>query len=389
MFIPLTYNVRSLLVRKTTTLASALGIALVVFVLASSMMLSNGIQRTLVSTGAPDRAVVLRKGADTELASSIETPAIGIILSSPGVKKEGSAPLGTGEVVVVITQEKLGTDGKVSNVQVRGVTPESLKLRSELKIVEGRPAKPGTDEVIVGSGLEGRFAGMSVGQSFELKKNRPVTVVGIFDAGGSAFDSEVWADLDTLRSTFGRDGLVSSVVVQLESEAAYDAFSDTVQHDKQLGLETFRERAYYEKQSQGTSIFISAIGFVITFFFSLGAMVGAMITMYAAISQRSREIGTLQALGFSRMAVLSSFVMESILLALVGATLGAIASLGMGAVELSMMNFQTWQEMTFSFDPSPGIILVAMIAGGVMGFLGGLLPAWRAAFTPPIAAMRG
>lgn len=389
MFIPLTYNVRSLFVRKTTTLASALGIALVVFVLASALMLSNGIERTLVSTGAHDRAVVLRKGADTELASSIENPSVGIIMSAPGVKKEGSTPIGTGEVVVVITQEKLGTDGKISNVQVRGVTPESLKLRKELKVVEGRPAKPGTDEVIVGSGLNGRFAGMAVGQSFELKKNRPVTVVGVFDAGGSAFDSEVWADLDTLRSTFGRDGIVSSVLVQLESPAAYDAFSDAVQHDKQLGLETFREQGYYEKQSQGTSLFIKAIGFVITFFFSLGAMVGAMITMYAAISQRSREIGTLQALGFSRLAVLTSFVMESILLALVGATLGAIASLGMGSVELSMMNFATWQEITFSFDPSFGIILGSMSAGGVMGFLGGFFPAWRAAFTPPIAAMRG
>jgi putative ABC transport system permease protein len=389
VFIPLNYNVRSLLVRKTTTLASALGIALVVFVLASSMMLSNGIEHTLVSTGAPDRAIVLRKGSETELASGIDNPTVGIILSAPGVKKDGTQPLGTGEVVVVITQEKLGTDGKISNVQVRGVTPQSLALRKELKIIEGRPAKPGTDEVVIGKGLVGNYAGMQVGESFELKKNRPVTVVGVFDAGGSAFDSEVWCDLDTLRGTFGREGIVSSVVVQLESEAAYDAFSDTVQHDKQLGLETFRERGYYEKQSQGTRIFITAVGFAITFFFSLGAMIGAMITMYAAISQRSREIGTLQALGFSRFAVLTSFVMESILLALGGAAIGAVASLAMGSVHLSMMNFQTWQEISFSFDPSLRVIVAAMAAGGVMGFLGGLFPAWRAAFTPPIAAMRG
>lgn len=389
MFIPLTYNVRSLFVRKTTTLATALGIALVVFVLASSMMLSNGIKKTLISAGAPDRAMVLRKGSETELASTVDTPAVGIILSAPGVKKEGSTPLGSGEVVVVIAQEKFGTEGQVSNIQVRGVTPMSYQLRKELRIVEGRPAKPGTDEVVIGSALEGNFRGMKVGESFELKKNRPVTVVGIFDGGGSAFDSEVWADIETLRSSFGRSGMSSSVLVQLESESVYDAFAAAVQHDKQLGLETFRERDYYEKQSQGTSIFVSAVGFIITFFFSLGAMVGATITMYAAISQRSREIGTLQALGFSRFAVLTSFVMESVFLALGGAAIGAVASLAMGSVKFSMMNFQTWQEMVFSFDPSPTVIIVSMVAGAGMGFLGGFFPAWRAAMTPPIAAMRG
>jgi putative ABC transport system permease protein len=389
MFIPLSYNVRSLLVRKTTTLAASLGIALVVFVLASAIMLSQGIKKTLVSAGAPDRAVVLRKGSDNELSSSIETPSVGIILSAPGIKKDASGPMGTGEVIVVLSQEKLGTDGKISNVQVRGVTPMSYTLRKEITIVDGRPAAPGTDEVVIGKSLVGNYLGMEVGQKFELKKNRPVTVVGVFDAGGSAFDSEVWCDVDTLRGTFGREGLSSSVIVQLESTTAYDAFADTVQHDKQLGLETFRETEYYEKQSQGTAIFIGAMGGIIAFFFSFGAMVGAAITMYAAIAQRSREIGTLQALGFSRFAVLTSFVVESVVLALGGAVIGAIASLGMGAVKFSMMNFQTWQEISFSFEPSVFVIVVSMLAGAVMGFLGGFFPALRAAFTPPITAMRG
>lgn len=388
MFIPLSYNIRSLFVRKATTIATGLGIGLVVFVLASSLMLSNGIRETLVSTGAPDRALVIRKGSDTELASSIENPTVGIIESAPGVKKQGSTPLGAGEVVVVIALEKLGTDGKVSNVQVRGVEPMSYKLRGELNFIAGRPAQPGTDEVVIGKALRGRFQGLDLGQSFELKKNRPVQVVGVFDAGGSGFDSEIWSDVDTLRSTFGREGLVSSVLVQLESTAGFEVFRAAMEHDKQLGLQAYRESEYYEKQSEGTSIFISAIGILVSLFFSIGAMIGATITMYAAVSQRSREIGTLQALGFSRFAVLVAFLFEATVLALIGGLVGALASLAMGAVKFSMMNFATWQEVTFSFTPSVGIIVGSALAGMVMGLIGGFFPAVRAARTKPITAMR-
>ncbi len=389
MFVPLSYNVRSLLVRKTTTFAAAFGIALVVFVLASALMLSRGIQQTLVSTGARDRALVIRKGAETELASSLTTQTTGIVMAAPGAKKEAGTTVAAREVVVVIAQEKMGSDGKISNVQVRGVEPKSYEMRKELKIIEGRPANPGTDEAVIGSNLVGNFAGMGLGQKFDLKKNRPVTVVGVFDAGGSAFDSEVWVDVDTLRSAFGREGVSSSVIVQLESPAAFDVFADAIEHDKQLGLDAFREVDYWEKQSEGTSIFISAIGIMVALFFSIGAMIGATITMYAAVSQRSREIGTLQALGFSRFAILVSFVFEAMLLALGGGLIGTIASLGMGAVRFSMMNFSTWQEISFSFDPSPGILIGSLIAGATMGFLGGLFPAVQAARMSPIDAMRG
>lgn len=389
MFVPLSYNVRSLLVRKATTFAAAFGIALVVFVLATSLMLSRGIEQTMISTGARDRALVLRKGADTELASGITPDKANLVVAAPGVKRQDGQAVVASEVVVVIAQEKLGSGGKVSNVQVRGVQPMSYTLRKELKITQGRPATPGTDEAVIGSNIAGNYAGMELGQSFELKKNRRVTVVGIFDAGGSAFDSEVWVDVDTLRATFGREGLTSSMLVQLESEGIYDVFSDAIEHDKQLDLDAFRELEYYEKQSEGTSIFITAIGVLIAIFFSMGAMIGATITMYAAVSQRSREIGTLQALGFSRFAILVSFVFEAIVLALGGGLVGVLASLLMGTVRLSMMNFATWQEISFSFDPAPGILLSALIAGGFMGFLGGLFPAIRAARLSPIEAMRG
>ncbi len=389
MFVPLSYNIRSLFVRKATTIATAFGIALVVFVLASSLMLSDGIKRTLVSTGAPDRAMVLRKGAGTELSSNVENRAVGVILSTSGVRMDGQTPLGGPEVVVVLSMEKAGTGGQITNVQVRGVTAMSYRLRSELKIVEGRAAAPGTDEVVVGKGLAGRFPALEIGKTFDLKKNRPVTVVGVFDAGGSGFDSEVWADLDTLRATFGRNGVASSVIVQLESAAAYDGFKAAVEHDKQLGLEPFRENEYYEKQSEGTSLFVTAMGVVVTFFFSLGAMIGATITMYAAVAQRRREIGTLQALGFSRFAIMMSFVFESTALALIGGAFGAVASLAMGFVKLSMMNFATFQEITFSFDPSAGVVIGSALVGAFMGVIGGFFPALSAARTPPVAAMRG
>lgn len=389
MFIPLSYNIRSLFVRRTTTIATAFGIALVVFVLASSLMLSNGIKRTLVSTGSADRAIVLRKGAGTELASNVENRTVGVILSTTGVRMDGQTPLGGPEMVIVLSMEKTGMDGKIANVQVRGVTAMSYKLRSEIRIVEGRAATPGTDEVVVGKGLAGRFPALQIGKTFELKKNRPATVVGVFDAGGSGFDSEVWGDLDTLRASFGRNGVASSVVVQLESPAAYDGFKAAVEHDKQLGLEPFRENEYYEKQSEGTSIFVTAMGAVVTFFFSLGAMIGATITMYAAVAQRRREIGTLQALGFSRLAIMMSFVFESTVLALIGGAFGAIASLAMGFVKLSMMNFATFQEITFSFDPSIGVVLGSTLIGAFMGVVGGFFPALSAARTPPVAAMRG
>lgn len=388
MLIPLSYSVRSLFVRKTTTIATALGIGLVVFVLATALMLSRGIRETLVASGQSDRALVLRQGSDAELASGIDTPNVGIILAAPGVKKEGTTPLGAGEVVVVIAASKHGAPDQVSNVQVRGVTETSVVLRKELKVLAGRPPTPGTDEAMIGKGLDGRFAGMKLGDSVELKKNRSVNVVGVFEAGGSAFESEIWVDVDTLRSTFGREGIVSSVVVQLESPSKFDAFAATVEHDKQLGMEVYREDKYYEKQSEGTSIFITALGVIIAVFFSMGAMIGATITMYAAVSQRSREIGTLQALGFSRFAVLVAFMFESIVLAFGGACLGAVASLAMSGVSFSMMNFATWQEITFSFRPSAEIILSSLIVGALMGLLGGFFPAIRAARTAPIQAMR-
>jgi len=388
--IPISYNVRSLLVRKATTIATALGIGLVVFVLSSALMLARGIRNTLVTNGSAERVKVLRKGSDTEMASGIDSNIVSLVMAAPGVKRDSEGqPLGSPEVVVVIALDKLGVgDGMVSNILVRGVPAQVLKVHPEVHVIAGRPARPGTDEVIVGKGVRGNFKGLELGSTFDLKKNRPVQVVGIFEAGGSSLESEVWCDIETLRTSFGRGSSASSVTLVLESQAAYDGLAAYIENDKQLGLEPMREKVYYDKQSEGTSLFITVIGVFIAVLFSVGAMIGAMITMYGAVSQRSKEVGTLRALGFSRGEVLFSFLIESSVLALVGGIIGSLASMAMTAMDFSMMNFATWQEIRFTFDPSPGIIGGSIAAGAVMGVLGGFFPAIRAARLSPIEAMR-
>jgi len=291
--------------------------------------------------------------------------------------------------VTVIALDKIGAEpGQVSNLTVRGVADNVMKLRPEVRILEGRPAQTGTDEVIIGQRIRGRFKGVDLGSSFDLKKNRPVKVVGVFDAQGSSFESEVWADVDTVRSSFGREGLVSSVTVKLDSPTKYDGFAQTMLNDKQLGLQVERQDVYYEKQSEATSTFVRVLGIIVAVLFSMGAMIGAMITMYAAVAQRRREVGTLRALGFSRFAVLTSFLLEASMLALIGGLLGAGCASLLSFVKFSMLNFQTWSEVVFSFRPTPGILTTAVVSGAAMGLFGGLLPAIRAARTNPVEAMR-
>jgi putative ABC transport system permease protein len=386
--IPLSYNLRNLAVRKTTSAAAGVGLALVVFVAAGVSMLSNGIRKTLGRAADPDVAVVLRKGSDVELSSSIEEPSIGLVTATPGVAhRPDGTPDSSGELLVVVLLDKLGTDG-FSNVQVRGVPEDVLKFRRQVHVVEGRSPRAGTDEVMVGRSIRGRFKGCDLGNSFELKKNRQVNVVGVFEDGGSSSESEVWADLNTIRTAFGRDGLVSSVRVRLESPAKFDAFKAALEQNRQLNLEATREADYFEKQSQGITIFISALGIVIAFFFGVGAVIGAMITMLAAVSSRQREIGTLRALGFSKMSIVMSFLAESVILALAGGVVGAVSSLALSFVKFSMMNYASWSEIVIGFEPNVGSMITAFFVAGGMGLLGGLFPAVRAARMNPVVAMR-
>jgi putative ABC transport system permease protein len=388
--VPVAYNLRNLVVRKATTLAAAGGLALVVFVFASALMLSNGIRQTMGRSGHEDVAIVLRKGSEAELSSAIDEAQLNIIKARPEVARAPDGqPLGVGEVAAVLLLEKVGTDGDVSNVTTRGVPDNVLTFRPDVKIIAGRAAKPGTDEVIVGKAIRGRFKGLDLEQSFDLRKNRPVKVVGIFADEGSSFESEVWGDLNTVRAAFGREGGVSSVRVRLTSPSKLDAFKSAIEEDRQLGLEVMRETVYYEKASSNTRGFIMAMGIIIAVLFSIGAMIGAMITMHASIANRQREIGTLRALGFSRAGILFSFLLEAVALALAGGVVGAAASMAMGFVRFSTMNFQTWSEIVFTFEPTVEIIAISMAGAAAMGLIGGFFPAVRAARMNPVMAMRG
>ena len=387
--IPLNYNLRNLAVRRATTLAAAFGVALVVFVLAAALMLTEGLQRTLGRAGKPDNAIVLRQGADNELSSSIPEDQVGQIASAPGVKKDANGrPLAVGDAVAMIFAHLADGSGK-SNLIIRGVTPEGIAFRPEVKVIEGSLPRPGTEEVMVGRKIARRFENMELGGQFELRKNRATKVVGVFEAGGSSYESEIWGDKDYIAQAFGREGIVSAVRVELESKELFDGFSAAVEQDKRLGVDAMPELAFYAKASENTAIFITAMGVLIAVFFSIGAMIGAMNTMYSAVANRQGEIGVLRALGFSRRAILLSFLFESVLLTMLGGLIGSAAALALGTVKFSMMNFQTLSEIVFEFQPTPEIIVTALVFGGAMGVFGGLLPAIRAARTAPLEAMRG
>lgn len=388
MIVPFSYNLRNLFVRRATTAATALGIGLVVFVFAATLMLGESVQRTLGRAGDEDVAVVLRDGSDAELSSSIDEPSVGIITAAEGVRhRQDGSPDATSELLVVAAMEKLGANG-VSNVTIRGVRDDVLSFRPSVKLAAGRMPRPGSEEAVVGRAIRGRFAGVELGQRFEIKRNRTVEVVGVLEDGGSSHESELWIPLDTVRTAFGRGAIVSAVRVRLESAARFDAFKRAVSSNRQLQVDVVRETDYYAKLSEGTSIFVRMLGIVIAFFFSLGAMIGAMITMYAAVANRMREIGTLRALGFSRFAILVSFLTESIVLAMLGGVFGVLAAVAMGAVEFSMMNFQSWSEMTFTFEPTPQILVASVVVAMGMGLFGGLFPAIRASRVNVLEALR-
>jgi putative ABC transport system permease protein len=387
--IPVKYNYRNLIVRKTTTIAAAFGLALVVFVFAAAQMLGNGIKRTLGRSANPENAIVLRKGSSAEMESGIEEAQVNLVLAQAQQIGASKKPPGVGEVLVVILMDKLGTANGVSNVTVRGVPEDVLGFRSTAKIVEGRAAKPGTDEVVVGSGIRGRFKGLELGQSFEIKKNRPVKVVGVFADDGSSFESEVWADIHTIRTAFGREGYVSSIRVRLDAASKFDAFKALVEQNRQLGFSVQREGDYYAKQSEMTADFLTIMGTMIAVLFSIGAMIGATITMNAQVAGRTREIGTLRALGFSRFSILFSFLLESVVLSVIGGAVGALASLGLGFIKVTLINFSSWSEIVWSFEPTPKILISSVLLAAFMGIIGGFLPAIRASRVSPVEAMRG
>jgi putative ABC transport system permease protein len=386
--VPLIYSVRSVIARKTTTLLTAGGVAGVVFVLSAALMLQSGIHETLGKAGSSTNAIVLRKGSASEMASVLASDTVSVVQAAPGVAREADAsPHALSELVLINYADS--TSGKGGgNVQIRGVPANVLAFRRDLRIVAGRAARPGSNEAIVGKALRGNFKNLDLGQSFELRRNRSVEVVGVFELGGSAFESEVWIDLDFARAAFGREGVVSTVRVELESPDSFDVFRSAVEADRRFAVEVLREDAFFEKQSEGTAMFVGAMGIFIALFASIGAMVGAASTMYAAVNQRRRETGVLRALGFSGTSVLLCFVLESFLVTLAGGVLGALLSLGMVFIKFSVLSVASFSQVVFKFHPTPGTIIASLLIGGLMGIVGGVLPAVRAARLSPIEAMR-
>jgi putative ABC transport system permease protein len=386
--LPLNYHVRSLVVRKTTTVAAGTGLALVVFVFASALMLSRGIERTLGRSAQSDIAIVLRKGADSELASSMPDRVVNEIAIATGIASEANGrPAVAAEVVVVLLLETPGAT-RAANVQLRGVSEDAFSIRATARVVEGRAARPGTREVVIGKALRGRFAGFEVGKSFELRKHRPVDVVGIFEDGGSSFESEVWADARMVAAAFGREGRISTARVRLESASRFDAFAMSIANNRELEVDALRESAFSERQGEGTSLFIKSMGLALTVIFALAAMLGASIIMHASVAQRRREIATLRAIGFSRGSILVSFLLESVALALGGGLVGVAGALSLRFVHFSTTNLATWSEIAFCLEPTPSILAAALTVAVAMGIVGGLFPAIRASTMNLVEGMR-
>lgn len=384
--IPFSYSLRNLWARRLTTALTAGGMALVVFVFAAVLMLEQGLRATLVATGGADNVLVIRRGAGTEIQSAVDRVQAGVIESQPEVALgPGGTPLVSKEVVVLISLDKRGAGG-ASNVVIRGVGAAGLTLRPGLRIVEGRPFRSGASEIIVGRSIAERFEGTRLGDTLTFGM-RDWRVVGVFDAGRSGFDSEIWGDGDQLMQSFRRT-MFSSVLARLADSERFDALKERLETDPRLTLEAKREAVFYADQSEVLARFIRILGLSLSIIFSIGAVIGAMITMHASVSSRTAEIGTLRALGFQRASILAAFLSEAILLGGLGGVLGLAGASAMQLVTISTMNWQSFAELAFSFDLTPGIIAASMGFAVGMGFVGGLLPAWRASRLAIVDALR-
>ncbi len=386
MTIPFTYIVRNLVARRLTTVLTAGGMALVVYVFATVLMLSAGLKATLVATGQDDNVIVIRRGAQTEVQSGIDRRQAGIVESLPDVAIGLSGErLISKEPVVLINLPKRAS-GKASNVVIRGIAPTALALRPNVKIVEGRMFQPGTSEVITGRAIADGFRGAAVGETLRFA-SRDWTVVGVFDAERTGFDSEIWGDAEQFLQAFRRVGF-SALLFKLADPGRFDAVKEVIESDPRLTLEAKRETRFYADQSESLARFIFYLGTTISIIFSIGAIIGAMITMYASVASRTAEIGTLRALGFSRGSILIAFLGESLLLGLLGGVIGLVCAAFMQTLSISTTNFQTFAEIAFRFALTPDIVLAALAFALVMGFIGGFLPAARAARLRIVDALR-
>jgi putative ABC transport system permease protein len=386
MKIPLTYIFRNLWTRKLTTALTAGGMALVVFVFAAVLMLDAGLKKTLVSTGSYENAVLLRPASQTEIQSVVYRDQASLVETLPEVARgEDGKPLVSKETIVLIAIPKRGSD-KPANLVVRGMPAMGIRLRPQVKVVDGRMFNPGSSEVVVGRAIADGFDGTGIGEKLRFA-GREWMVVGTFDGGKSGFDSEIWGDVDQMVQAFRRS-TYSSVLVRLGSAGQFGAFKAGIAADQRLILEVMQEPLYYQDQSKSLSTFISYLGVALSVIFSIGAMIGAMITMYAAVANRTSEIGTLRALGFRRASILAAFLTESLLLSLAGGVAGLVLASFLQAFTITTMNWQSFSQLAFGFHLTPAIVASALAFSLFMGLVGGFLPSVRAARLEIVDSLR-
>ena len=387
MAIPIIYNVRSVRARWTSAIVAVVGIAGTVGVFVAMLSLANGFRATLVSSGSPDNALIMRAGATSEMTSGVGLDAVKIIQDAPGIARGSDGPLVTPEAVLMAPIPLIST-GTDANVEVRGVSPNVLEIRKQVKIVQGRMFQPGLAELIVGKNANKTYAGLTLGNKIRLGKME-WQVVGVFDAGGSSFDSEVWGDSHLLTAAYDRpDTFFQSATVHLTSPDALGQLKDALTTDPRLNVDVTREIDYYSKQSRTMTTMITVLGGFVAFIMGIGAVFGALNTMYSAVADRGKEIATMRALGFGGPAVVFSFLLEALLISFVGGVVGCLAVLRLNGLTTSTINFQTFSNLAFAFKITPGLLAGGIFFALVMGVLGGFFPAVRAARLPVATALR-
>jgi putative ABC transport system permease protein len=387
MAIPIIYNVRSVRARWTSAIVAVVGIAGTVGVFVAMLSLANGFRATLVSSGSPDNALIVRAGATSEMTSGVGLDAVKIIQDAPGIARGPNGPLVTPEAVLMAPIPLIST-GTDANVELRGVSPNVLEIRKQVRIAQGRMFQPGLAEVIVGKNANKTYSGLTLGNKIRLGKLE-WQVVGVFDAGGSAFDSEVWGDSHLLTAAYDRpDTFFQSATVHLTSPDALNGLKDALTTDPRLNVDVTREIDYYSKQSRVMTTMITVLGRFVAFIMAIGAVFGALNTMYSAVADRGKEIATMRAVGFGGPAVVFSFLLEALLISFVGGVLGCLAVLRLNGLTTSTINFQTFSNLAFAFKITPWLLAEGVIFALVMGVLGGFFPAVRAARLPVATALR-
>lgn len=387
MGVPLKYNVRNLSNRRLTTTLTVSGVVLVSFVFATVLMLAKGLEKTLVATGSDENAILIRKAASNEILSIVTRETANIVKSSPEIAlTPNGTPLASTEVVVIINLLKIGSND-MGNVTVRGVSPEAFQLRPVVNLVEGREFNVGSSEIVVGRSIAALFQDCKIGQVLRFG-DRDWTIFGIMEANRSGFESEIWGDVEQLMPAFGRP-VYSSVTFRLNDPSAFETVAARVEEDPRTNqMELKREKLYYAEQSEFMAAFIRILGLIITSTFSVGATIGAMITMYAAVANRTREVGTLRALGFRRRNILSAFLLEAVVISLFGGIVGLTAASFMELFRVSTINFGTFSELSFGFALTPDTVMLTLSFSLLMGVAGGFLPAVRAARMSIVNALR-